>query len=393
LGVFAFLVVVGTIAGFLIWKRRRTIRFKQPTYNAIVFGKAPDLMYDVKTPYNDLQTLQELLVANDMILPLAISSSCEVTEKENMSKSLMHWFVGQQKAVSLLQKFMDFEVERCTDQNTLLRSNSITSSCFQVFAKVVGIRYLWETLGPFLAELNAATQVKRTPTNSSSSIKRSLFDEPLEMEIDPNKLGSDDDASGTLNKYKLLLTTQKFFQQIIGSRDLVPQEIRTVLNHTAESVVKKFPSGKYKAIGGLFFLRFIVPAITTPHIYGLLPVPPNEPVQRNLVLLAKVLQNLANSATFGAKEAHMAKLNDFVEENTSIMYKFFDTLATSTVVEESNPKVPTVVNENALYYIHKYLYEHQKPVQDALDKAGQQDLAKKLQEFLESTPPNAQAQV
>ncbi|KNC56133.1 uncharacterized protein AMSG_02148 [Thecamonas trahens ATCC 50062] len=79
-------------------------------------------------------------------------------------------------------------------------------------------------------------------------------------------------------------------------------------------------------VGGFFFLRFLVPALTAPHAYGLLEGPPNKSAQRVLILLAKVIQNLSNGKEFGSKEPFMAKMNEFVVSNHDAMSQFLDSL-------------------------------------------------------------------
>ena len=64
----------------------------------------------------------------------------------------------------------------------------------------------------------------------------------------------------------------------------------------------------------------------------IIPDPPNEFLQRKLVLLSKVLQNLANGVQFGDKEDFMAPLNSFLEGNTDALYKFFDLVAVGLIV-------------------------------------------------------------
>ena len=49
--------------------------------------------------------------------------------------------------------------------------------------------------------------------------------------------------------------------------------------------------------------------------------------RRALVLMSKVIIQLANGVPFGAKEAYMKHLNPFIEENFTSINKFFDTLA------------------------------------------------------------------
>ena len=45
-----------------------------------------------------------------------------------------------------------------------------------------------------------------------------------------------------------------------------------------------------------------------------------------MVMISKVLQNLANGIEFGCKEAHMAILNPFIIENLAVVHMFFDKL-------------------------------------------------------------------
>lgn len=94
---------------------------------------------------------------------------------------------------------------------------------------------------------------------------------------------------------------------------------------------RKYPDatefGICSLIGGFFFLRFINPAIVTPNAYMLvddLPQSAKNP-RRTLTLIAKMLQNLANKASY-AKEAYMSSLNPFVESNKSRINNFLNAL-------------------------------------------------------------------
>jgi hypothetical protein len=97
------------------------------------------------------------------------------------------------------------------------------------------------------------------------------------------------------------------------------------LKHLEKTVKVKYPGANYKALGSFLFLRFIVPCVTTPHVYGIYQSPPGDLSQRRLTLLAKVLQNLANEVQF-TKEPHMAGLNDFIVENLTNLHQFYDKL-------------------------------------------------------------------
>jgi GTPase-activator protein for Ras-like GTPase len=55
---------------------------------------------------------------------------------------------------------------------------------------------------------------------------------------------------------------------------------------------------KQLVVGGFLFLRFICPAVVTPHRYGLTKSAPSPKAGRTLVLISKLLQNLANGVEF-----------------------------------------------------------------------------------------------
>ena len=100
---------------------------------------------------------------------------------------------------------------------TLFRNNSLTIALFQVFSKIVGIRYIWNTLGTLLNELN---EISKDSTNGShQSTQMSLLGSDLSMEIDPSKL--EDESAYTVNKYTLFLTCQKIFNSL-SQPDQVP---------------------------------------------------------------------------------------------------------------------------------------------------------------------------
>jgi len=370
------LVGLGTVVYFKKI-RPRNYRFKEPLYLQTLFGKFVTLQYSAKSSdLERLQTLQDLLMAPGLVLASAIATTTQATEKERVSRSLVYYFSKQKMTYALLLKLINIEVENADGEATLFRANSMAIGMFQVYSKIVGLRYIWDTLGGFITELNAlseeAAKIKQT---GQSATKSSLVVDSLDMEIDPHKMEGGEGGSNAINKYKLPLTTQKLFQVIVESVDNVPNEIRGIFSHVSEKVVARFPGAKYKAVGAFMFLRLLVPGITSPHMYGLMPVPPNEQTQRNLVLLAKVLQNLANEVQFGAKEPHMQRLNDFIVENQDDLHKFFDAISTKPNDIEEDYEIPTPVWQNGLLDLHNYLFENLNRVVEGLTYVGENDMA------------------
>ena len=63
----------------------------------------------------------------------------------------------------------------------------------------------------------------------------------------------------------------------------------------------------------LLVWRFISPAIVAPETIDI-EVPKDPVLRRGLMVIAKIIQNLANNIFFG-KEPHMIILNDFLRNN------------------------------------------------------------------------------
>ena len=157
------------------------------------------------------------------------------------------------------------------------------------------VRYLFNQLARFIYELNKISEIKKKEGSAQdTNASKSLLS--LEMEVDPNKFGQDAFTDSEANVYQLILACQKVFTAFRTSITEIPPEFKEIFQSMRESIVNKFKSedAVLKAVGGFFFLRFSCPAITAPHAYGLLESPPNDSCQRQLVLIGKVIQNLAS---------------------------------------------------------------------------------------------------
>ena len=64
-------------------------------------------------------------------------------------------------------------------------------------------------------------------------------------------------------------------------------------------------------------------------------IPDNPRVSRNLTLLAKVLQTIANFSHFEAKENYMRFLNSFVQSMQEEMHQFLQAVSTVDAADES----------------------------------------------------------
>lgn len=94
-------------------------------------------------------------------------------------------------------------------------------------------------------------------------------------------------------------------------------------------------------MGSFVFLRFFCPAIVAPEAIDLDIPSDNREIRRALLLITKVLQNLANNVVF--RESHMQVLNPFLSENVRQVTKYMSDIAVSitplmTSDEQVRPK-------------------------------------------------------
>ena len=109
----------------------------------------------------------------------------------------------------------------------------------------------------------------------------------------------------------------------------MPRELRAIAGFTAEYARAFAPDRLEPLVGGFIMLRIFNPALVAPEGVGLLPkgTVMSPTARRNLTLITKMLQNVANGVLFGAKEEYMIPLNSFVEDNKETMRQFLVKLA------------------------------------------------------------------
>lgn len=81
-------------------------------------------------------------------------------------------------------------------------------------------------------------------------------------------------------------------------------------------------------ISASIFLRFLCPAILSPSLFNITSELPSARATRNLTLVAKTLQTLANFTRFQGKENFMEFLNDFLEQQAPKMKEFLHQIST-----------------------------------------------------------------
>merc|ERR1712125_280375 len=107
----------------------------------------------------------------------------------------------------------------------------------------------------------------------------------------------------------------RFLGSVLESGDRIPQPFRIICSDLRRIVGAKFADFWPRAVGGFFFLRFVCPVIASPTTAGMVAGTgaPSKNARRALILITKVLQNVANQTAFN--EPWMAESEKCVREH------------------------------------------------------------------------------
>ncbi|KAG6851059.1 hypothetical protein H0H93_002951 [Arthromyces matolae] len=280
----------------------------------------------------------KLLVNEEIILPKSAYSSLLQALKsrnfldwigdfetklktKNLLQQLTSLAIDQEVLFGHVQEFAAREVNAASPaQNTLFRGNTTLSRVMELCMNWYGKAFLEASVG---------------------GVIRKLCKEKVAIEVDPARRGK---GSKDIERNFELLTTwcQEFLDQIYAVRAECPQELRRLFETLRILVEKRFKSElskdshrnmQYRSVTAFCFLRFIVPAILNPHLFGFhLGIPPPQ-VHRSLTLIAKVLQSLANlnlPASTSLKEEYMRGMSGFIAESTPAMIDYILVVSTTS---------------------------------------------------------------
>jgi hypothetical protein len=264
--------------------------------------------------YEDaLYELMTTLLAPDRELARLLCVSARGREAEEVAKALL--LICEKHDATTVLKLLDWTIEHeivnTARLGTLFRSESMGTKLMGAYFGSKGRAYLVSTL--------------RNPVQQY--LKSSLV-----LEVDPNK--GADPSKVKENMLNLQNQTEIFLTAIIDSvKEGCPKELKHILSVLREETVKKFSSTEgcdRIAVAGYTFLRFFCPAIAMPSKFGLTletdDVPGMEPPMlnkqqsRGLLLIAKILQNLANGTHFF--EECMEPLNPWIDRHADAISYF-----------------------------------------------------------------------
>uniref|UniRef100_A0A336KLD7 CSON013094 protein n=1 Tax=Culicoides sonorensis TaxID=179676 RepID=A0A336KLD7_CULSO len=284
-------------------------------------------------------------------LPIAMALANVVlsSQMDELARVLVTLFDAKHLLSPLLWNMFYREVEVSDCMQTLFRGNSLGSKIMAFCFKIYGASYLQALLEPLI---------------------RPLLDDPTtSFEVDPARLEANEDIE--LNRKNLIALTQKVFDAIISSADRFPPQLRSMCHCLYQVLSKRFPNqlqNNIGAVGTVIFLRFINPAIVSPQETGILnkQVPPQ--VKRGLMLMSKILQNIANHVEF-TKEQHMVCFNDFLKAHFEAGRRFFIQIASDCESLDQTAHSMSFISDANVLALHRLLWSHQEKIGDYLSSS------------------------
>jgi len=289
----------------------------------------------------------------------------------------------------MFQRVLQNEFSNTKNISGLLRANTALTRMMTTYTRrSPGQHYLKSTLTSVLKDITSQTNLVleinplkvyelmindyEATTGKITTLKRKPTPEEAAANQDVQKL-----IATRINQLGKI--TDEFISALINSMDEIPYGIRWICKQIRAFMSVYFPdapeSQACSMIGGFILLRFVNPAIVTPQAFMLVDTKLSPATRRNLTLLAKIMQNLANNVKFGGvKESYMDPLNVVLDRNRERMNTF---LLSLTDVEElstvggidkyialGKTETTTInISLNEMYFIHTLLQTHIQALQ------------------------------
>ncbi|KAI5862275.1 GTPase [Durotheca rogersii] len=317
--------------------------FVKVLYNILVQGTEFNNLSDkaVNEKYDELLEL----LTHDMNLAVAISTVCPSGDVEELTISMLNIFESRGLTFDLMEALIKQEIEETENESEILRRNCVATKMLSIYAKWQGADYLKATLQKVVERLM-------------------LTSKDLDLELDPTRISSQEELEK--NALQLRIVAKVFIDDICASSVNIPPSFRKICSIISAAVTPRFQEAKYTAVGAFIFLRFFCPAIVAPEADNLVDVPPSKEMRRGLLLIAKVIQNLANNVLFGAKEPYMYPLNKFLAQNIYRVTTFLREIS----VPPTQLDAPLVDGEpfefGSCVALHRFLYDHWDHVRQRL---------------------------
>ncbi|KAG6459574.1 hypothetical protein O3G_MSEX011449 [Manduca sexta] len=286
----------------------------------------------------------------ELPIAMALANVVSTMQMDELARVFVTLFDAKHLLAPLLWNIFYREVEVSDCMQTLFRGNSLGSKIMAYCFKIYGYSYLQGLLEPLITSL--LDQAEEQPE--------------LSFEVDPARLDPNQDIE--VNRSNLIDLTKEVFDRIVNSADKFPPQLRSMCHCLYQVLSKRFaqfPQTSVGAVGTVLFLRFINPAIVSPQEMGIVSRPVPAQVKRGLMLMSKILQNIANHVEF-SKEQHMLPFNHFLRAHFETGRKFFIQIASDCESVDQTSHNLSFISDANVVALHRLLWNHQERIGDYL---------------------------
>ncbi|XP_040072137.1 neurofibromin [Ixodes scapularis] len=290
----------------------------------------------------------------ELPIAMALASVVVSPQMDELARVFVTLFDAKHLLSPLLWNMFYKEVELSDCMQTLFRGNSLGSKIMAFCFKIYGASYLHTLLEPLVQPLLSEASCGAAP--------------PPGYEVDPARVEEAEDVEE--NRRNLLQLTQRVFNAVISSADRFPPQLRSMCHCLYQVLNKRFPNFPHNisAVGTVIFLRFINPAIVSPYEMGIVDRQPSSRTKRGLMLMSKILQNIANHVEF-SKEQHMLPFNDFLRANFESGRRFVMQITSDCESVEPGSHSMSFVSDANVHALHRLLWNHQEKIGDYLSSS------------------------
>ncbi len=322
-----------------------------------IIQKTATQVSDTTVEQRNLQVLDFL--SDNLAVCVAICEVCPASDVDSLASIFLNLYESKGKGLELVKAIVTREIENTQRVVQLLRRNSVATKMLTLYAKKYGTEYLYTTLNPVLQ------QIINSP------------DEHV-FELSADKIGGHESEKND-NIEKFMKCLSNFMDAITSSMDKLPQSFREICSTIQRCALQRFPEAVTTSVGAFLFLRFFCPAIVAPDTEKLLSASPRRDVRRSLLLIAKVIQNMANGSLYSLKLPLLSDKMTELNKINSDLVKFLHEAAENDTqndlrhdfincysVSESNQngaKNEEPISKTELLFLHEYLYNHWSDIQ------------------------------
>mmetsp|Transcript_9315 Transcript_9315/g.12829 ORF Transcript_9315/g.12829 Transcript_9315/m.12829 type:complete len:683 (-) Transcript_9315:211-2259(-) len=322
-----------------------------------------------------------LMMDNELrVLKCVLKLACvQVADSDSMIAPIVNLYNcldGWNLAV--IKLLIEYEIKLTKTSATLFRQNSFASKIMYHYSLAIAKDYFSRILEAPIEAL------------CSMAVDKSF-------EIDPGKASPNENLKE--NTENLLLITEVFINAIVRADSVAqcPRDIREICQFLRKCVSEKFPQSVDTVVGAFIFLRLVNPLVISPST--------NHPemnmrAKRALILVTKILQNIANSVVDTGKEEYMKPISQFTALHLTNIKQYFTELSDLEQFQvppggskkkkkyaHSSIQVSTNDLQGGILKLYSKVYTESEKICRMLNNFGHSDIVPELEEVLKNLGP------